>query len=168
LFFLFYLIVLLEFEVLLTPNIICPMLSRRTREADYMATSFDNLWGRATPSGSSVPPVDPADVRSVWTMQHEFQARFPNEGLVISADIYKQACRPGAHVGAVCERTSQLGLLQMLGVLSSWLRDGVLDDAVFQVLATIPMSRMQVGVVYNKPPFDVEEFVKQVEKRIQS
>ena|ERR1700730_6406078 len=133
-----------------------------------MATGFGKIFGDGEPESDLIPPVDPADIRSVWTMQHEFQARFPNEGLVISADIYKQASRPGAHVGAVCERTSQLGLLQMLGVLSSWLRDGVLDDAVFQVLATIPMSRMQVGVVYNKPPFDVEEFIKQVEKRTQS
>jgi hypothetical protein len=132
-----------------------------------MATGFGKIFGDGEPESDLISPVDPADIQSVWTMQHEFQARFPNEGLVISADIYKQACRPGAHVGAVCERTSQLGLLQMLGVLSSWLRDGVLDDAVFQVLATIAMKRMQVGVVYNKPPFDVDEFIKQVEERIQ-
>jgi hypothetical protein len=42
------------------------------------------------------------------------------------------------------------------------------DDAVFHVAATIPMSRTQIGVVYKQPPFDVGEFIKQVEEQIQS
>jgi hypothetical protein len=52
-------------------------------------------------------------------------------------------------------------------MLTAWLHDGVPDDALFDVVATIPMTRMQRGVVYNKPPFDVEEFIKQVEKLIE-
>jgi hypothetical protein len=168
LFFLFYLIVLLEFEVLLTPNIICPMLSRGTREAANMATSFDNLWGSATPSGGSVPPVEAADLRSMWSLQSGVQALRPGEQIMISAESYKQACGPEADVRAVYERVSHLWMLREVGVLPTWVHDGVPDDAVFHVAATIPMSRMQTGVVYKKPPFDVDEFVKQVQKRIQS
>jgi hypothetical protein len=133
-----------------------------------MATSFDNLWGGGTPSGGSIPPVEPADLRSVWTMQSEIQARNPGQQIGISADAYKQACGPEADVRAVFERVSHLGLWQIGGMLTPWLHDDVLDDAVFHVAANIPMRRMQRGVVYNKPPFDVEEFIKQVEKRIQS
>jgi hypothetical protein len=59
-------------------------------------------------------------------------------------------------------------MLQKVGVLAAWLHDGVPDDAVFHVAATIPMSRMQIGVPYKQPPFDVEEFIKQVEERTQS
>jgi hypothetical protein len=51
---------------------------------DHMATSFDNFWGSAN-EGSSVPPVDPADLRSVWTMQSEIQARNPGQQIGISA-----------------------------------------------------------------------------------
>ena len=87
---------------------------------------------------------------------------------MISAEKYKQACGPEADVRAVYERVSQLWMMQEVGMLAPWLRDGVPDDAVFHVAATIPMNRMQIGVVYNKPPFDVEEFIKQVEERIQS
>ena len=133
-----------------------------------MATSFDNFWGSVTPSGSSVPSVEPADLRSMWTMQSEAQALHPGKQLMIGAESYKQACGPEADVRAVYERVSHLWMLREVGVLATWVHDGVPDDAVFHVAATIPMSRMQIGVVYNKPPFDVYEFIKQVEERTQS
>ena len=60
-----------------------------------------------------------------------------------------------------------LWLLREAEILATWVHDGVPDDAVFDVAATIPMSRMQRGVVYKEPPFDIEEFIKQVEKRIE-
>ena len=87
---------------------------------------------------------------------------------MISAQKYKQACGPEADVRAVYERVSHLWMLREVGVLATWLHDGVPDDAVFHVAATIPMSRLQIGVVHKKPSFDVEEFIKQVEERIQS
>jgi hypothetical protein len=135
-----------------------------------MATNpIDNFWGGDNQDSGFVPPVDPADIRSVWTMQGEIQARNPGQQIGISADAYQRACRPEANVRAVFERVSLLGLLQIAGKLSpSWLRDGVPDDAVFQVAPKIPISRMQRGVVYHKWPFDVDEFIKQVEERIQS
>jgi hypothetical protein len=37
-----------------------------------------------------------------------------------------------------------------------------------EIATRIPMDRMQVGVAYNQPPFDVEEFIKQVEQRTQN
>jgi hypothetical protein len=129
-----------------------------------MATSLD-FWGSGSPSGGSVPPVDPADLRSVWTMQSEAQALHPGKQLMIGAESYKQACGPEADVRAVYERVSHLWMLQEVGVLATWVHDGVPDDAVFHVAATIPMSRMQIGIAYNKPPFDLEEFIKQVEQR---
>jgi len=134
-----------------------------------MATNpVDHFWGSASPSGGSVPPVEPADLRSVWTMQSDAQAQNPGKQIGISADVYQRACGPEADVRAVFARASLLGLLEIGGMLSPWLNDGVPDDAVFHVAATIPMNRMQIGVVYNKPPFDVDEFIKQVEERIQS
>lgn len=131
-----------------------------------MATNLDHFWGSDTPSGGSVPPVDPADLRSVWKMQSDAQARNPGQQIGISADVYKRASE--ADVRAVYERVSHLWILEKVGVLASWLRDGVPDDAVFHIAAKIPMSRMQIGVVHQKPPFDLEEFIKQVEQRTQS
>ena len=133
-----------------------------------MATSFDSFWGSPNQDSGSVPPVQPADLRSVWTMQNDIQALRPGEQIGISADAYKRACGPEADVRAVYERVSHLWMLREVGVLATWVHDGVPDDAVFDVAATIPMSRMQRGVVYKEPPFNVEEFIKQVEKRTQS
>src|ERR1700676_1811232 len=133
-----------------------------------MATSLDHFWGSAAPSGGSVPPVEPTDLRSVWTMQSRFQALNRGERIMLSAESYKQACQPGADVRAVFGGVSHLWMLQGAGVLAAWLHDSVPDDARFHVVATIPMSRMQIGVVHKKPPFDAEEFIKQVEERIQS
>src|SRR4030088_842438 len=132
-----------------------------------MATSLDSFWGSATPSGGSGPSVEPPDLRSVWTMQNGVQALRPGEQITISAELYKQACGPEADVRAVYERVSHLWMLREVGVLATWLHDGVPDDAVFHVAATIPMSRMQVGTAYKKQPFDVGEFIKRVEERIQ-
>lgn len=50
-------------------------------------------------------------------------------------------------------------------LLASWTHDGQLDDAVFEVAATFPMHKMKTGVVREGPPFDVEEFVKQIAAR---
>ena len=132
-----------------------------------MATSLDNFWGSGTSSGGSVPPVEPADLRSMWSMQNGVQAMHPGQQIAIPAAAYQRACGPEADVRAVYERVSHLWMLQEIGMLAPWLRDGVPDDAVFHVAATIPMSRMQIGVVNKKPPFDAEEFIKQVEERTQ-
>lgn len=132
-----------------------------------MATSLD-FWGSTASSGGSVPTVEPADLRSMWSMQREIQALHPGQQIGISADAYQRACRPEADVRAVFERVSHLWILQEVGVLANWLHDGVPDDAVFHVAATIPMNRLQVGAVYKQPPFDVDEFIKQVEQRTQS
>lgn len=81
-------------------------------------------------------------------MQREIQALHPGQQIAIPADAYQRACGAEADVRALYERVSHLWILQEAGVLASWQRDGgVPDDAVFHVAATIPMSRMQTGVV---------------------
>jgi len=109
-----------------------------------------------------IPPVDPADLRSVWQMQREFQARVPGERIGIGGEFYKRACSPGANVRAVWFRTAMLGVLQMLGMLAPWIHEGVVADAVFNVAATFPMDGMKIGVPRQGFPFDVQEFLSQV------
>jgi hypothetical protein len=132
-----------------------------------MVSGLDTIFGGDSQS-STVPPVSPEDLKSVWAMQTKNQALFPGQQIMMPADAFKQACRAGADVRAVFERVSKIGYLQMAEVLTPWLQDGVPNDAVFDVLATIPMTRMQVGVVYNEPPFDIDEFLKQVEQRTEN
>jgi hypothetical protein len=57
-----------------------------------------------------------------------------------------------------------VAMLQMIpeSPLAQWTHDGELDDAVFQVAATIPMEKMRAGVVREGMPFDMDEFLRQV------
>jgi hypothetical protein len=109
-----------------------------------------------------IPPVDPADLRSLWEMQREVQARTAGQHTAISAEIYKRACSPGANVGAVWFRASLIGMLEMLGVLRPWIHEGVVADAVFKVAATFPMNGMAIGVPRQGLPFDMQELISQI------
>jgi hypothetical protein len=118
----------------------------------------------------SVASVDPADLKNVWAMQNEVQARMQAHGLgrsggAISHDLYANACSPDADVKAVWHRVSILRLLaEHLGLLSSWLHDGKLDDVVFNVAAKFPIKRVPIGVLQQGMPLDVQEFIKQIEQ----
>jgi hypothetical protein len=50
------------------------------------------------------------------------------------------------------------------GLISPWLHHGEPDDAVFKVVATFPLIRMQTGVRRGELPFDVEELISRIRK----
>jgi hypothetical protein len=83
-----------------------------------------------------IPPVDPADLRRVWEMQHELrredQVGSPGEHVAIGVEMYKRSSSPGANVGAVWYRLSMVHVLNMLGMLAPWIHDGVPTDSVFK------------------------------------
>jgi hypothetical protein len=122
-----------------------------------------------------VAAVDPADLKSVCAFMREARTT-ARRNTAISIGLYESMCSPGADVDAVWYRASMLGLLEMLlpnvapqmfpeSPLTPWTHNGELDDAVFQVAATFPMKNMEVGVVHNELPFDLEEFLKQIGAR---
>jgi hypothetical protein len=131
-------------------------------------TDVPDFWR----SKDDIAAVDPADLKAVWALMRDVKA---GQSVGIDSRAYENACSPGADVDAVWYRASMLGLLQMLPQISPqmfpesrltpWTHDGEFDDAVIQVAATFPMKNMEVGVVHNEPPFDVEEFLKQVGER---
>jgi hypothetical protein len=123
-------------------------------------TNALDFWG----SKGDVAAVDPADLRAVSAMVRDVQVGVGGQQCSIDIRSFQSVCSPGADVMAVCYRASMLGLLQRIpgGPLTPWTHDGELDDAVFNVAAVFPMKRMEVGVVRDGPPFDVQEFVKQV------
>jgi hypothetical protein len=129
---------------------------------------FDILGGSPGSENDPVPAVAPADLKGVWAMQNDVQARFPGQQGVISIDLYKRACSHGADVRAVFLRVSMLRVLQMLsesgGLISPWLHDGKPDDAVFKVVATVPMIGLQLGTPREGFPFDAEELVRLIKK----
>lgn len=100
-------------------------------------------------------------------MQRDIQANVSGQ-VATDVRLLERACSPGADVQAAWYRLSMLQMLQMLagplGVLSPWLRDSELADAVFKVAATFPMKRMSVGVPQQELPFDVKGFLAEIER----
>src|SRR5271154_4843777 len=135
-----------------------------------MATNFENfdLFGDGAEGETGpVPSVDVADLKSIWAMQNGLQTSVPGKSISIGAESYKRACSAGADVRSLFTRVSQLRVLQMLRMLAPWTHGEVLDDAVFKVAATFPMTRMQTGIVYGGLPFDLQEFLNQVAKQVE-
>jgi hypothetical protein len=122
-----------------------------------------DLW-RGSQAGDSVASVSPDDLRAVWQSTRDAEAGKPGECVSIGNSVYQSVCSPGADSVAVWYRASMVAMLQMIpeSPLAQWTHDGQLDDAVFQVAATIPMEKMRAGVVREGVPFDVEEFVKRI------
>jgi hypothetical protein len=98
-------------------------------------------------------------------LKKDFEMRVPNrdphQGFSIGIDHYKRVCSPDADVMTVWYRLSQLELLRQLseagGTSLPWLQEP--GDAVFKVLATVPMTQGGQG-----PPVDVKELIKLIEK----
>ena len=121
-----------------------------------------DLW---SVMGDEIAAVNRDDLRKVWKMMRDVQAHGPGQGVAIDNEMYAKECSPGANVMAVWCRASMLGILQMLPEppLAPWTHNGGLDDAVFQVAAAFPMKNMGVGIVHGGLPFDVQEFLKQIQ-----
>lgn len=124
-----------------------------------------DLW--AGSQEGSVAPVSPDDLRNVWKLFRDAEARNPGQSGAIGNSVYQSVCSLGADVQAVWFRASMIGILQMFpeSPLTPWTHYGELDDAVFDVAATFPMEKMRTGVVSEGPPFDVQGFVKQIGER---
>jgi hypothetical protein len=109
-----------------------------------------DLWEQQT---GDVPAVKPDDLKSVWRL-------FGGQSRSTGENVYKSVCSPGADVRSVWYRASMLTLTIKMNpdLLARWI-DGQPDDAVFEVAATFPMEKMQIGIVRQELPFDVDKFV---------
>jgi hypothetical protein len=126
----------------------------------------DVLAGRVTPTfggepGTPVPVVDPADIKTVYSVNREFQAQRPGEQFAVGMELFQRMCLPGANIEAVWKRATMIHLLDMISpeLLSEWRNDGHLDEKVFRAAATVPLKWQEVGDGF---PFDVEDFMRRV------
>ena len=131
-----------------------------------MATIFDNFVNGTGSENGPVPAADPADLKSIWALQTDSQTLAPGEQLAINVDLYKRVCSPGADVRAAFIQESMLRVLTLMsesgGLISPWLHHGKPDDAVFEVVATFPMARMQPGIPRRGLPLDVQELIRHI------
>jgi hypothetical protein len=118
-------------------------------------------------SPGPVPVVDPADLKKVWDIFAKSEAQKAHSGVSgavgIDRILFEAACRPGADVTAVWYRASMLELLcKVNNQVSHRVHGAKPDERVLTVAASFPMEKMQEGLSHVFP-FDVQEFLKQIE-----
>ena len=113
--------------------------------------------------GGFVPEVDPVDLELVFQLCGGSNLTPESKRAATGVSVFERACSPGADVRAVCYRAAMLELMCGIGLLLPWSHNGVLDKAVIRVAAIFPMEKMQVGVVREDLPLNVQEFIKQIE-----
>jgi hypothetical protein len=121
----------------------------------------------ALTASGPIPAVNPGDLRGVWALIRETRAeslgnREPELGgqksaIAICVSLLARACSPEANVLAVWARSALLGILVDQGLLTSWQRGTQLDDTVFDVAATLPISGLD--------RFDPDTFLQKLSSR---
>lgn len=109
---------------------------------------------------ADVAIVDPADLSAIWKfMREQTQNMLAGDCTGIDFRVYQRLCSPGANVAAVWYRASMIGMLDT--VLPGWMGQAPIEKVV-ALAATFPMKKMKVGVVHEGPPFDLQQFLKQL------
>lgn len=144
-----------------------PDLARKAVEKGFLADELNPPMFGGKP-GKPVPEVDPDDLKTVWKINRDVQARHPGQQAATGRGVFEHACKPGADIQAVGYRIAVLSMLIHLASspenpikeLGPWLKEDQLEDVVFTAAARIPMKWMGVGIVRDGPPLDVNEFVR--------
>jgi hypothetical protein len=124
------------------------MLSGELRRLLSMPAPPENQAMFGTP-GESVPSVDAEDIRAVWKLSRDAEARAVDRNpelkpgqLVIGVDLMKRVINPEADVRAVWFRGARLGMLMM-----RFGKQNVQPPAIFfTIFAKLPMKWWEVGV----------------------
>ena len=112
-------------------------------------------------AGKPIPPVEPGDLRAVREFIDRVRAEMPETNVTkqpssigISAKLLAEVCSPGANVMAVYARSILLDVLVGQGLLAPWQHGARLDDAVFNVAATLPIPKLDL--------FDSDAFLQRL------
>jgi hypothetical protein len=110
--------------------------------------------------GEPVPEADPDDLKTIWGIHRELEARHPGETVATGRGLLKWL-KPGANLEATCYRASMLALTAKFIATEQLVpdKDGMLDGRVFRAAATIPMEWIGAGIRQGMP-FDIEHFLQ--------
>jgi len=113
---------------------------------------------KAAEEGAAIPPVAEDDFRRYHEAYADIARRHCGKDGFVSLDSMARACSPGANLPAVWLRHTQLRLLIRQGLLAEWQHGTALDDAVYQLAATIPMNGIHL---------DPEAFVRRLRDNLE-
>jgi hypothetical protein len=120
---------------------------------------IDDLSELLGKPGESVPVVDAADLKMVWTYCQELKAQHGG-GVAVGMSVWKQLLAPGVDIRAIGYRLGMLGMLEMM-LRAAWSL-GEPSDNAFKVAARMELKWAQVGVVHNGFLFNLEGFLAEV------
>jgi len=95
---------------------------------------------KAAEEGAAIPTVAEYDLKCLHELCVERAKRYCGKDGVVSLELIARACSPDANLPAVWLRHTELRSLYRQGLLSEWQHGTSLDDAVFRLAATTPMS----------------------------
>ncbi|HVN17558.1 MAG TPA: hypothetical protein VMU05_02270 [Dongiaceae bacterium] len=107
----------------------------------------------AAEKGATIPSVDEHDLKALHELSVERAKRYCGKDGVISLEMTARACTPGANLPAVWLRHNQLRSLYRQGLLSEWQHGSTLEDKVFYLASSIPMTGTHI---------DDQEFVRRL------
>ena len=111
--------------------------------------------------GEPVPVVDPEDLKATWEFHQKVQAEHPGEQVGIGAGVAQSICKPGADIHSVGYRSSMIWIMTQIAPeqIAPFLNHGQPTEAVFRAAAKVRLEWLEVGIVRQGPPFDVNEFL---------
>lgn len=101
---------------------------------------------RGVQKGAPIPPVEPAEIRSVRNIYKDAARHFPNPpgGAISSVDLLARGCSPGTNTLAMSLRCQILEIMLTVGVFSEFQHGDDLDHAVYQTAATLPLNGFHI------------------------
>jgi len=95
---------------------------------------------KSAEQGAPIPPVEEHDLKALHELCIERAKRYCGKDGVISIEQTARVCTPGANLAAVWLRHTQLRSLFRQGQLAEWQQGTTLNDEVFRLAASLPMS----------------------------
>jgi hypothetical protein len=131
------------------------------------------------PANELVPTVKADDLKAAWRLVHD--TRKDHSGVIaIGRGVWEQVLSKGADIDAVAYRNAMLALLFQIFQDTDFVtaepeikkqadrfskfNDDKFNDALFRVMAQIRLYWLRKDGPTNGFPFDVEEFLTQVEQ----
>jgi hypothetical protein len=134
--------------------------------------------GKAASKGDLAPSVDHQHLKLVWQLYRDGHLRHPGEPVAVSlaslhdllpdtGDIYAVHYRAGLlntlHY-ILSNYPEKLGDENLICRLNRFKHADDFADCLIRVMARIPVEWMQMGFAYSGWPYDIDEFIRQVEQ----